>query len=72
MLASPLIFTNFIIMVILGIIARIVPQMNVLMVSFIVNIGLGLVVFIVCSDEIFNVGYKLYAENLGNWFQFLK
>ncbi|MFZ8933219.1 MAG: flagellar biosynthetic protein FliR [Bacteriovoracaceae bacterium] len=72
MLASPLIFTNFIIMVILGIIARIVPQMNVLMVSFIVNIGLGLIVFITCSEEIFNVGYKLYAENLGNWFQFLK
>ncbi len=72
MLASPLIFTNVIIMVVLGIITRIVPQMNVLMVSFVVNIGLGLIVFLTCSEELFHVGYKLYAQNLGNWFQFLK
>lgn len=72
MLASPLIFTNFLIMVVLGIITRIVPQMNVLMVSFVVNIGLGLIVFLACSDEFFTIGYNLYSQNLGNWFQFVK
>ena len=53
MLASPLIFTNVLIMTVLGVIARTVPQMNVLMVSFVVNIGLGLLVFAATSDEFF-------------------
>jgi len=71
MLASPLIFTNLIIMAILGIIARMVPQMNVLMVSFIVNIWLGLLVFWACSSEFFQVAFRLYTEQLGLWFKFL-
>ncbi|TDJ08893.1 MAG: type III secretion protein [Deltaproteobacteria bacterium] len=71
MLASPLIFTNLIIMAILGIIARMVPQMNVLMVSFIVNIWLGLLVFWACSSEFFQVAFRLYTEQLGVWFKFL-
>lgn len=68
-LASPIIFTNLLVYVILGIIARTVPQMNVLMVSFVVNIGLGLLVFALISAEFFSVGYKIYAEKLGEWFQ---
>lgn len=71
MLASPLIFTNLIIMSILGIIARAVPQMNVLMVSFVVNIGVGLLVFISISNEFFTVAYKMYVDKLGEWFQFI-
>ena len=71
MLASPLIFTNVLIMSILGIIARIVPQMNVLMVSFVVNIGLGLLVFAATSNEFFQVAYNVYVEKLGEWFQFV-
>lgn len=71
MLASPLIFTNILIMSVLGIIARVVPQMNVLMVSFVVNIGLGLLVFWACSEEFFQTGYKLYVDKLGEWFQFI-
>ena len=71
MLASPLIFTNLLVMAILGIIARIVPQMNVLMVSFIVNIWLGLIVFWTCSEEFFQIAFKLYTENLGKWFKLI-
>jgi len=71
MLASPLIFTNLLIMTILGIIARMVPQMNVLMVSFIVNIWLGLLVFWACSSEFFQVAFRLYTESLGEWFKFV-
>ena len=58
-------------MVILGIIARMVPQMNVLMVSFVVNIGMGLLVFVAGSDEFFQIGFKLYTEKLGEWFKFI-
>lgn len=71
MLASPLIFTHVMLMSILGIIARMVPQMNIIMVSFVVNIGMGLLVFAVTSDEFFQVAYKLYSEKLGEWFQFI-
>ena len=71
MLASPLLFTHLIIMAILGIIARMVPQMNVLMVSFIVNIWLGLLVFWACSSEFFQVAFRLYTENLSEWFKFV-
>jgi len=70
MLASPLIFTNLLIMSVLGIIARTVPQMNIIMVSFVVNIGLGLLIFAVSSEEFFQVGFKAYTKHLGHWFQF--
>lgn len=71
LLASPLIFTNMLIMTVLGIIARTVPQMNVIMVSFVVNIGLGLLVFAASSNEFFRVAFQIYTEKLGDWFQFL-
>lgn len=71
LLSTPLIFTNMIIMAILGIISRIVPQMNVLMVSFVVNIGLGLIVFSASSSEFFHVAFKIYTDRLGDWFHFV-
>ncbi len=71
MLASPLIFANLLIMSVLGIIARTVPQMNIIMVSFVVNIGLGLLIFAVTSEEFFQVGFKAYTKHLGHWFQFI-
>jgi flagellar biosynthesis protein FliR len=70
-LAAPLIFLNMLIMAILGIIARTVPQMNVLMVSFAVNIGLGLLVFLATTDEFYGVAYDMYIQKLGDWFQFV-
>ncbi len=72
LLASPLIFSNVLIMAVLGIIAKTIPQMNVLTVSFVVNIGLGLIIFSATSDEFFNIAYRIYVERLGEWFQFIK
>lgn len=71
MLSSPMIFTNMIINTVMGIVSRAVPQMNIIMVSFAVNIGLGLLVFIATSDEFFHVAYKMYTDRLGEWFQFI-
>jgi flagellar biosynthetic protein FliR len=71
LLASPIVFTNMLITSVLGIVARTVPQMNVIMVSFVVNIGVGLLVFAASSTEFFNTAFKIYTENLGKWFQFI-
>ena len=72
LLAMPLIFTNVFTMTVLGVVARMIPQMNVLMVSFILNIGLGLLVFLFCSDEFFRVGFDFYKQYLGDWLSFIK
>ncbi len=71
LLAGPLIFANLLMNLVMGIVARTVPQMNVLMVSFVVNIGLGLLLFLGISEEFFQVSFDLYVEKLGYWFQFL-
>ncbi len=68
MLSSPLVFTNILITTILGIIARTVPQMNIIMVSFIVNIGLGLLIFVSNSNDFFYVAFQTYTKKLEEWF----
>jgi flagellar biosynthetic protein FliR len=70
LLAGPLIFANLLMNLVMGIVARSIPQMNVLMVSFVVNIGLGLLLFLGIAEEFFQVSFDLYVEKLGNWFQF--
>lgn len=71
LLSTPILFSNLVLNMVMGIVARTIPQMNILMVSFIVSIGIGLVVFFVVSEEFFEVGYKMYVDRLGNWFQFV-
>lgn len=71
MLASPMIFINLIINVTMGIISRLIPQMNIVAVSFAVNIGLGLLVFIAGSEEFFDVCFNLYTEKLAVWFKLI-
>lgn len=71
LLAGPLIFANLLMNLVFGIVARTVPQMNVLMVSFVVNIGLGLLLFLGIAEEFFQVSFDLYVEKLGNWYQYL-
>jgi flagellar biosynthesis protein FliR len=71
LLAGPLIFANLLMNLVFGIVARTIPQMNVLMVSFVVNIGMGLLLFLGIAEEFFQVSFDLYVENLGNWYQFL-
>ncbi len=68
-LASPILFTNLLLNMVMGIIARTVPQMNILMVSFVVNIGIGLLVFAAISDEFLHVAFDIYIKKLGDWFQ---
>jgi flagellar biosynthetic protein FliR len=41
------------------------------MVSFVVNIGLGLLVFASSSEEFFQMAFKMYTDQLGQWFQFV-
>lgn len=71
LLAGPLIFANLLMNLVMGIVARTIPQMNVLMVSFVVNIGFGLLLFLGISEEFFQVSFDLYVEKLGHWYQFL-
>ena len=71
MLASPLVFTNILIASVLGVISRMVPQMNIIMVGFVINIGLGLFVFAISSSEFFQVAFGIYTKKLGEWFQFI-
>ena len=71
MLASPLVFINVLIASILGVISRMVPQMNIIMVGFVINIGLGLFIFAISLDEFFQVAFSIYTKKLGEWFQFV-
>jgi flagellar biosynthetic protein FliR len=71
LLGGPLIFANLLMNLVMGIVARAVPQLNVLMVSFVVNIGLGLLLFLGIAEEFFQVSFDLYVEKLGDWYQFL-
>ncbi|MGZ3789126.1 MAG: flagellar biosynthetic protein FliR [Bacteriovorax sp.] len=71
MLSTPMIFINVVINAVMGIVSRAVPQMNVIAVSFAINIGLGLLVFVAGSDEFFQTCFRIYTEKLGQWFQFL-
>ena len=69
-LAMPLIVTNIVVMTLLGIIARTVPQMNVLMVSFVLNISLGLFVFILSGEEFYLASINFYATFINDWLNF--
>ena len=71
LLGGPLIFANLLMNLVMGIVSRTVPQLNVLMVSFVVNIGLGLLLFLGIAEEFFQVSFDLYVEKLGEWYQFL-
>lgn len=68
-LATPVLITNLVTTGVVGIIARSVPQLNILTISFIINIILGMLVVLNTSHEFFNVGFKIYTEFLGQWFQ---
>ena len=71
LLGGPLIFANLLMNLVMGIVARSVPQLNVLQVSFVVSIGFGMLLFLGISEEFFQVSFDLYVEKLGDWYQFL-
>ena len=68
-LAMPILFSGLVVTLVMGIIARTVPQMNILMVSFVINIGMGLITFCFISNEFFQAGFRIYTDLLGKWFQ---
>jgi flagellar biosynthesis protein FliR len=70
MLSTPLILANLLMNLVFGIVARTIPQMNVLMVSFVVNIGMGLVIFMAISQEFFQVSFEIYQKHLADWFHY--
>jgi flagellar biosynthetic protein FliR len=72
MLGAPLLFANILMNLVFGIVSRTIPQMNVLMVSFIVNIGFGLSLFLILSTEFFELSIQLYIDKLALWFAFFK
>lgn len=71
-LASPILFTNLISYILMGLIAKAVPQMNILVASFSINIFLGLTIFIVVIYDFFYTSHSYYLEFLANWFNFIK
>lgn len=70
-LATPIIFMNILIAIIMGIVSRFVPQMNILIVSFSIYIGVCLFLFYMISNEFFHYAYKVFLKYLGDWFQFV-
>lgn len=71
LLAMPLIFANLTISLVLGFLSKAVPQINVLMMSLIINVGIGLITLLVVGEEFFHKGLEIYIERLGMWFNFL-
>ena len=71
LLSTPILFSNLLLNMVMGIVARTIPQMNIIMVSFVVSIGIGLLIFFAISEEFFHVAYQMYVERLGDWFQFV-
>jgi flagellar biosynthetic protein FliR len=69
LLSAPILITTLMMNIVLGLIARFIPQMNVFVISFVANISLGLFVFYVIGNEFFYYGYQVYVRELGLWFQ---
>lgn len=71
LISIPIMIVNILVTIIMGISSRMIPQLNVLVVSFIVNIGLGLFVFCIISDEFFTVCYEMYKKQLEIWYMMI-
>lgn len=67
-LASPIIIIQFLITVVMGIVSRLIPQMNILMISFILNICFGFIIFTVISNDFFQESFEIYMDYFEKWF----
>ncbi|MFN8369094.1 MAG: flagellar biosynthetic protein FliR [Bacteriovoracaceae bacterium] len=72
LLSMPIIFSNLLLQAVLGIVSRVIPQMNILMVGFILNLFMGFFVFFTTSNEFFQICFKMYTDYIGDWFLFIK
>lgn len=68
LLSAPIVVSTLFMNSALGLISRFIPQMNVFMISFVVNIAFGLFIFYAISTEFFYYAYKVYVNKLGEWF----
>jgi flagellar biosynthetic protein FliR len=71
MLSAPILFVNLVLNFILGIVSRVVPQLNVIMFSFIISSVSGLIVYVMIGSELYTVALDSYIKYLGEWFQFI-
>jgi flagellar biosynthetic protein FliR len=71
MLSAPVLFTNILLNFVLGIISRVVPQINVIMLSFVLSIFIGLLVYFLIGEELYTVAFDHYLKILGDWFLFV-
>ncbi len=72
LLASPIVFCGVGFNLLLGLLARMVPQINLLMMSFMITIVLGLVVYFFIFEDWVLTSVEHYTNYLGLWFQWLR
>lgn len=71
LISIPIMVINILITIVMGLSTRMIPQFNVLVLGFILNIGIGLIVFIIISNEFFTICFSMYKEFLEKWFQMI-
>jgi len=71
LLAAPVLFTNLCINLILGVLSRVVPQINVILISFILSVSVGILTFYAVSDELFKAGMEHYNDGIKLWYQLI-
>lgn len=71
-ISAPMIIALLIVQIALGLLSRVAPQMNVFMLSFGVNILVGLALLLVCLPYIKIVIEKLFSQNFDQMFQVIK
>lgn len=72
LLASPIIFCGIGFNLVLGLLARMVPQVNLLMMSFMMTILIGLLAFFIIYEDWMLHLQEQFFEFLGHWFQWIK
>ncbi|MBF0314030.1 MAG: flagellar biosynthetic protein FliR [Oligoflexia bacterium] len=70
-LAAPVMVMNLLLTVVMGVITKAIPQMNILVISFIINIGVGFLVFALISEDFFRVAFDLYQGYLIDWYNII-
>lgn len=71
LISIPFIFINMAMLFLLGVIARAIPQINVLVVSFALSIILGITSYYITFEELSQKVFEDYTHYLGLWFNFM-
>lgn len=68
LVSLPIASLNIITNIVLGIMSRLIPQLNVLMLSFSINIIMGLILLFIYNNEIIYFIHQFYIEMIGYWY----